>query len=467
MDEARFAEVEAEFRAFHRIFGPFFGQRRESERRGEQYLRGLLVQRGERRNAENLAEAVEGATARALQYFLSEAPWETGPLIVRLQAYLGERLGTPEGVFVLDDSGFAKQGEKSAGVQRQYSGTLGKVGNCQVGVFLGYVGAGGHALVDLRLYLPEAWTGDRERCRKAGVPDSVAFRTKPELALEMLRAARAAGYLNAPWVTGDCGYGEVPSFRDALDAEGWWYVLEVPSSTLVFRAPARAEVPAWSGKGRQPTRVRLVEGEAPPETVAAVAGGTAEGDWRALSVAEGAQGPRTYQFAASRVWESREGLPGRACWLVFRRNLDGSELKYYLSNAPADTPLRTLGRVGASRWPIETEFQQGKGEVGLDEYEVRTWRGWHHHIALALLAAAFLLSLKLSWGGKGGPAPVDAPPGQSDPARAAAPPHLGHRRPPALAGRDPAPQRARQAGPPQAPPRPLPRPHATFTTPTT
>src|SRR6266567_3834316 len=204
MDEARFAEVEAEFRAFHWIFGSFFG-RRESERRGEQYLRGLLVGRGERRNAENLAEAVEGATARALQYFLSEAPWETAPLIVRLQAYLGERLGTPEGVFVMDDSGFAKQGEKSVGVRRQYSGTLGKVGNCQVGTFLGYVGAGGHALVDMRLYLPEAWTDDRARCRKAGVPDAVTFRTKPELALEMLRAARAAGHLPGNWATGDCG----------------------------------------------------------------------------------------------------------------------------------------------------------------------------------------------------------------------------------------------------------------------
>src|SRR5262249_42157929 len=155
--------------------------------------------RGERRNAENLAEAVEGATARALQYFLTEAPWDTGPLIGRLQAYLGERLGAPEGVFVVDDTGFPKQGDKSVGVQRQYSGTLGKVGNCQVGVSLGYVGAGGRALADMRLYLPEAWAGDRARRRKAGVPDAVAFRTKPELALEMLRAARAAGHLAGDW----------------------------------------------------------------------------------------------------------------------------------------------------------------------------------------------------------------------------------------------------------------------------
>jgi SRSO17 transposase len=463
MDEASFAGVEAEFVAFHRVFGAFFG-RRESERRGEQYLRGLVVQRGERRNAENLAEAVEGATARALQYFLTEAPWETGPLIGRLQAYLGERLGTPEAVFVMDDSGFAKQGDKSVGVQRQYSGTLGKVGNCQVGVFLGYVAAGGHALVDARLYLPEAWTGDRARCRKAGVPDWVGFQTKPELALAMLRAARAAGHLPGGWVTADCGYGEVPSLRDALDAEGWRYVLEVPSNTLVFTAPARAEVPAGSGKGRVPTRARLVEGEAPPDTVAATAAGLAAADWRTLTVAEGAQGPRAYRFAALRAWECRAGVPGRAGWLVFRRNLDGSELKYYLSNAPAGTPLAELGRVGSVRWPIETEFQQGKGEVGLDEYEVRTWRGWHHHIALALLAAAFLLSLKLRWGGKGGAAPADAAPGAPGPERAPAPPHLDDRRPTALAGRHPTPQRARQAGPPQAPPRPRPRPDPSLIT---
>ena len=460
MDAAEFERVEEEFRAFSWIFGPFFG-RRAAERRGEQYLRGLLVQRGERRNAENLAESVEGATPRALQYFLSEAPWEVGPLIGRLQRYLGERLGAPEGVFVVDDTGFAKQGEKSVGVQRQYSGTLGKVGNCQVGVFLGYVGARGHALADLRLYLPEAWAADRDRRRAAGVPGGVAFRTKPELALEMLRAARAAGHLPGDWVTGDCAYGEVPSFRDALDAEGWRYVLEVPSNTLVFPAPARAEVPAWSGKGRRPTRPRLAEGEAPPLTAAAVADGLAAGDWRTLTVAEGAQGPRAYEFAAVRAWECRAGVPGRECWLIFRRNPDGSELKYYLSNAPAGTPLLTLGRVGSARWPIETEFQQGKGEAGLDEYEVRTWRGWHHHVALALLAAAFLLSLKLGWGEKG--APADAAPGGPGPTRVPAPPGLGGRRPPTLAGRNPAPERARQASPPQAPPRALPRPDHSLT----
>ena len=460
MDAAEFERVEDEFRAFCWVFGPFFG-RRAAERRGEQYLRGLLVRRGERRNAENLAESVEGATPRALQYFLSEAPWETAPLIGRLQRYLGERLGAPEGVFVVDDTGFAKQGDKSVGVQRQCSGTLGKVGNCQVGVFLGYVGAGGHALVDTRLYLPEAWAADPDRRRAAGVPGDVAFRTKPELALGMLRAARAAGHLPGGWATADCAYGEVPGLRDALDADGWRYVLEVPSNTLVFVAPARAEVPAWSGKGRKPARARLAEGEAPPLTAAAVAAGLAAGDWRTLTVAEGAQGPRAYEFAAVRAWECRAGVPGREGWLVFRRNPDGSELKYYLSNAPADTPLLTLARVGSARWPIETEFRQGKGEVGLDEYEVRTWRGWHHHIALALLAAAFLLSLKLGWGEKG--APADAAPGGAGPARVPAPPRLDHGRPPPLAGRDPAPERTRQAVPPQAPPRPRPRPGTALT----
>jgi SRSO17 transposase len=417
------------------------------------------VQRGERRNAENLAEAVEGAAPRALQYFQSEAPWETAPLTRRPQQYLGERLGAPGGVFVMDDTGFAKQGDKSVGVQRQCSGTLGKVGNCQVGVFLGYVGERGHALVAARLYLPEAWAGDRARRRVAGVPGAVAFETKPELALRILRDARAAGHLPGDWVTGDCAYGEVPGLRDALDAGGWRYVLEVPSNTLVIPAPARAELPAWSGKGRRPTRPRLAEGEAPPLTAAAVAERLAAGDWRTLTVAEGAQGPRACRFAAVRAWECRAGAPGREWWLIFRRNLDGSELKHYLSNAPADTPLLALARVGSARWPIETEFQQGKGEVGLDEYEVHTWRGWHHHIALALLAAAFLLSLKL--GGKG--APTDAAPGGPRPARVPAPPDLDTRRPPALAGGDPTPQRARQTSPPQAPPRPRPRPNARLT----
>jgi SRSO17 transposase len=367
-----------------------------------------------------------------------------------LHAFLGPRLTADDGVFVVDDTGFAKQGTKSVGVARQYSGTLGKVGNCQIGVFLAYASARGHALVDKRLYLPESWTDDPARCQAAGVPTDVTFQTKPALARAMLQQAKQRGHLASRWVTGDEAFGQIPSFRDDLEADGWWYVLEVPRTTRVFPQPSQASVPAWSGRGRKPKHARLLPGEAPAQTVEALADGLPPSTWQALTVAEGAQGPRAYLFTAQRVWECRDDIPGRESWLVLRRNLDGSELKYYLSNAPADTPLITLGRVGALRWPIETEFQQGKGYAGLDEYEVRSWLGWEHHSTLALLAGAFLLSLEQDWGEKH--ARPDPTPGEPRAAGGARQAPLDARGPVGVVGRDPTTQRVRPTRPRQTAP---------------
>jgi SRSO17 transposase len=448
MDAAQFAQLAESFAAFHSQFAPLFG-RAEARARSEQYLRGLLVQQTDRRNAENLAECVDGASPRSLQRFLTEAPWDDVAVIDTLQSFLAARLNAADGVFVLDDTGFPKQGTKSVGVARQYSGTLGKVGNCQVGVFLGYASARGSALVDRALYLPACWTDDRERCQAAGVPDAVTFQTKPALGLALLRQARERGALQSPWVTADEAYGESPTFRDELDAAGYWYVLEVPCTTRVFTAPARTAVPAYSGHGRRPTQPRLLPGEPAPLAVRELA--TTVMTWQTLTVADGAQGPRTYQFWAQRVWECRDDVPGRACWLVLRCNLDGSELKYYLANAPAATPLLTLARVGALRWTVETGFQQYKGEAGLDEYEVRSWRSWQHHTAVALLAGAFLLQLRQDWG-ENRPPGTDHPPGEPGAARVPAPPALDAGRPPHLAPRNAAPQCLRQAGAPAAPP---------------
>ncbi|HET8680601.1 MAG TPA: IS701 family transposase [Micromonosporaceae bacterium] len=442
MELAEFERAADAFVAFHRRFAPLFG-RAEARARGEQYLRGLLVQRADRRNAENLAEAVEGAAPRALQRFLTEAPWPTGPVIDRLQAEVAGRLEHPEAVLVLDETGFPKQGRKSVGVARQYSGTLGKVGNCQVGVFLAYASERGHALVDGALYLPRGWTDDPDRCRAAGVPDEVGFRSKPELGLELVRQARARGHLQARWVTADEAYGQVPEFRAGLDADGWWYVLEVPATTIVFPRPG-PPAPAESGRIRRRTDL------AAPRAVAALAEALPPERWQALAVADGAQGPRVYQFAGLRAREHHAGTPGRQTWVLFRRNPDGSELKVYLSNAPPGVPLLVLGRVGARRWAIETGFQTDKGQVGLDEYEVRGWAGWHHHVTLALLAGAFLLGLTQDWGGKH--AAPDAPPGQPRPPRDPAAPIVDAARPAGLAGRHPSAQRPRQTLPCQTPP---------------
>jgi SRSO17 transposase len=445
MDVAEFERAAEAFAAFHRQFAPLFG-RVEAQRRSGQYLRGLLVQRADRRNAENLAEAVEGAAPRALQRLLTEAPWPVEPVVDRLQAEVGPRLEHPDAVFVLDETGFPKQGNKSVGVARQYSGTLGKVGNCQVGVFLAYASERGHALVDGRLYLPRGWTDDPDRCRAAGVPEGVGFRTKPELGLDLLRQARARGHLQARWVTADEAYGGVPEFRDGLDADGWWYVLGVPSATAVFPRPAHAAPARPAESGRIRTRTDLTA----PRTVATLAETLPPERWHTLAVADGAQGPRLYQFAGQRAREHRAGAPGREAWVLFRRNPDGGELKAYLSNAPAGVPLVVLGRVGARRWAIETGFQAEKGQVGLDEYEVRGWAGWHHHVTLALLAGLFLLGLTQDWGEKD--APADPAAGQPGPPRDPPAPNLDAARPARVAGRHPGPQRARQTLPCQTPP---------------
>jgi SRSO17 transposase len=438
MDLAMFERVAEQFAAFHTQFAPLFG-RKEARQRSEQYLRGLLVQDQERRNAENLAEAIDGANARALQRFLTDAPWKPEPVIDQLQTYVGERLATPRGVVVVDDTGVAKQGDQSVGVARQYSGTLGKVGNCQIGVFLAYTSERGHALVDQQLYLPRAWIDDPERCKAAGVPAEITYQSKAEQALAMIRASRQRGHLPAAWVTADAGFGEIPSFRTALHEDDWLYVLEVPKTTpLVARQPGMSPAPFAAGeRGRARPDLQM-----PPTWIGILALGIRISEWQTLTVAEGAQGPRSYQFAARRVHEFNDQILGRESWALFRRNLDGSELKYYLSNAPSTIPLAELAWVTSCRWSIETEFKTEKGQTGLDEYEVRRWNGWQHHVTMALLAGAFLLGLEQEWGKKSaaGDAPADRPaaPDAATATQLDLGRHLG------LDGADPNPQSARQ-----------------------
>ena len=435
MDPAELDRLADRFAAVRRRYGPVFGSWGGWER-GEQYLRGLLVGADDRRNAENLAEHVDGATPRGLQRFLSEAPWSAERVIEYLQEDVGPLLEEPDAVFVVDETGFVKQGTKSVGVARQYSGTMGKVGNCQIGVFLGYASSRGHALLDARLYLPEEWIDDPERCRAAGVPGEIGFATKPALALAMVRQARVGGSLQARWVTGDAVYGGNPGFRDAIDGDGLWYLLGVPTTTGVCRVagPAPTTPPVAGGW-------RLRDDLGRPTTIGEVAAGVRADQWQTLTIGPGAQGPRAYQFAQRRVREFRAGVLGRELTAVFRRNPDGSELKLYLTNAPPGVPLLLLGRVASRRWTIETGFEQTKGEVGLDEYEVRGWRGWHHHVALALLAGLFLLQLKQELGGKS--ARPDDPTSQPDPSPASPAPNLESRRPAGVARRDSGSQRRR------------------------
>ena len=275
---------------------------------------------------------------------------------------------------------------------------------------LAYVSPLGRALVDKGLYLPESWTADPDRCSAAGVPgERQGYRSKTQLALEMLERALERGHLRAGWVAGDDAFGMSPSFRDGLAALGMRYVLDVPAGFTVWpEEPARTS-PAYQGRGA-PRKPRLKRGQR--RTTGERSAELPEEAWREITVAESSQGPRSYRFNAQRVRPTSRRKPGEIHWAIYRWNLDGSEPRYYLSNAPEDTPLETLAHVGGSRWRIETEFETEKSDVGLDEYETRTWAGWHHHVALCLLGGAFLLSLQQAWGEKD--APDHAAPGLPD-----------------------------------------------------
>ena len=348
-------------------------------------------------------------SARSMQRFLTEARWDDDAVIARLQEYLGPRLEHPLAVWVFDGSDFPKQGVKSVGVARQYCGALGKIANCQAGVFLAHVGPRGRALVDKRLYLPKAWSSDACRCAAAGVPkDQRSYRSKTSLALEMLEQARVRGSLSAGWAAGDDAFGMSPAFRDGLAAQGMQYVLDVRPDMTVWPLEPVWSKPAYQGSGR-PRQPRLRSGQR--LTMAERSLALPEESWREITVAEGSQGPRTYRFGTQRVRETRDRKPGEVAWAIYRENLDGSEPRYYLSNAPEDTSLETLAHVGGSRWRIETEFETEKSDIGLDEYETRTpyqvrgrlWAGWHHHVAMCLPGGAFLLGLQQDWGEKDAP----------------------------------------------------------------
>ena len=441
MDVADLERVYEAFQDFHDYFAPAFGRQQWREH-SRHYLQGLLVQSQERRNAENLSEMVP-VSPRAMQRFLAEARWDDDSVIGRLQEYLGSRLDDPQAVWVLDGSDFPKQGVKSVGVARQYYGALGKIANCQAGVFLAHVGPRGRALVDKRLYLPEEWTGDTERCAAAGVPATRRqYRSKTELALEMLEQAQALGHLRAQWVAGDSAFGMSPTLREGLTAQGMQYVLDVPPHTTVWPLEPTWSKPPYQGRG-QPRKPKPLREER--QTVAERSEALPEEAWREIKLAEGSQGPRIYRFSAQRVRVTRQRKPGEALWAVYRQNLDGSEPRYYLSNAPENTPLETLAYVGGSRWRIETEFETEKGDVGLDEYETRAWAGWHHHIAMCLLAGAFLLSLQQAWGEKD--APNHAAAGVPSSAGDAAPGTVRTSGAAAMAGRCPAAQRTGQTLP--------------------
>ena len=341
-------------------------RRPEPRRRALEYLKGLLSP-VERKNGWQLAEQAGDATPYGVQHLLSTYIWDADLVRDDLREYVVEHLGDDDGVLVVDETGFLKKGNKSVGVQRQYSGTAGRIENCQIGVFLTYSTTKGRTLLDRELYLPQVWADDQERREEAGVPEKVAFLTKPQLARRMLERAVKLG-VPFGWVTGDEVYGNDRRLRAWLEGEEIPHVLAIRSNEKLW---------AWTDRGSQQVRADRLAPEAE------------ESGWVRCSAGDGAKGPRIYDWALVKIRPLRE--PGQGHWLLARRSIaKPGELAYYVCFGPEGTTLDELVRVAGTRWAIEECFEEAKGQVGLDQYEVRKWAGWYRHITLAMLAHAYL-----------------------------------------------------------------------------
>lgn len=346
-------------------FGPLMG-RVEMQAQGARYLRGLISQ-VDRKNGWQLAEHLGEQTPTNLQHFIARAAWNADSVRDELQQYVQEHLADPDSVLIIDETGFLKKGTQSAGVARMYSGTAGRIENCQIGVFLAYSSSKGHALIDRELYIPKDWIEDRDRCRKAHIPGEIPFATKPELARQMLRRAVASG-MSAQWVCADEVYGSDSAFRTCCEELGLGYVVAITSAAHIFHNGLR---------GRVSDHVTDFK----------------KRDWKRLSCGAGTKGERLYNWAIVR-WPGAPESSFEKGLLVRRSLKDPTDLAYYFFRAPRGTSLKVIVSIAGRRWAIEECFEQTKQLTGLNEYEVRSWVGWYRHITLSMLAHASLVVMR-------------------------------------------------------------------------
>jgi SRSO17 transposase len=347
------------------LIGPRFA-RSEPRENAVDYVRGLLSG-AERKNSWTLSERAGQAVPDRMQRLLSTTDWDPDAVRDDLRSYVVKHLGAADGVLIVDETGFLKKGARSAGVARQYSGTAGRVENTQIGVFLTYSSPAGRTFLDRELYLPKVWTEDRDRCDAAGIPTDRGFKTKPELAMDMLARALDAG-VPARWVTGDAVYGQYYKLRKALEERGVFYVLAVPMNQHVI------------------AKTGTLGAERRADELIAALPATA---WRTRSAGTGSKGDRRYAWARARINGARD--PDAEYWLLARRSLtDPTDIAYYLTHGPKRVALAELARAAGARWAIEETFQTSKGQTGLDHYQVRQYTGWYRHITLSMLAHAFL-----------------------------------------------------------------------------
>ncbi|NIP22268.1 MAG: IS701 family transposase, partial [Phycisphaerae bacterium] len=350
-------ELIEELRIYHSIYSPLY-RRSEQGKHAFDYLHGLLLDIP-RKSIEpmviELQGHADGNAIRAQQQFIGQGGWEDTAILRRHWQEVDQSIGEADGVIIMDGSDFPKKGNESVGVKRQYCGQLGKRANCQAGVFLAYASSKGRTLLDRRLYMPEEWLSDEayaKRRERYGVPGDLSFQTKQELAWQMLTVIENQKQLRYGWVMGDEAFGRDSALLDKIADSGKYYFMEVPSDTHVWHSLPATEIPAWSGKGRKPTRQRLIAGAEEAKQVADIAQSITQ--WKPYAIKEGAKGPMMAEFAFQRVINVRGSLPGTEVWLVLRRNIQTNEIKFYVSNAPKETSTTALVHKTGMRWPIET-----------------------------------------------------------------------------------------------------------------
>ena len=392
---------------FHAHFQDAFG-RIEHRRLGLAYLSGLLSNTPAKSVEPIALTFLDPDAVRCLQRFLKAYGWDDAAMAATHQALLAEAIAAPDGMLTVDSCEFPKKGAESVGVARQYCGAVGKVDNCQSGVFVGYTSAKGYGLLTSQLYMPEIWFSPAYQARRDynRVPPELGFQTKPQIARALLARIAQTHQFPAAWLGCDATFGADWAFLDAVPP-GIAYFAGIRANTLVFPRRPRVHVPRYRRRKRKPTKPRVTQGKAVPIGTLAT---SPECPWTSVVLAEGAKGPIRAEVAVLRVYPAQDGLPREAVWLFLRRTEDG-QLKAAFSNAPADTPLAALCRAATLRWPIEQCFQDGKSQVGMDHYEHRSWPAWHRHMLYVCLALHFLLRLRVRFKKNAGPdAAASTPP---------------------------------------------------------
>ena len=391
-----------ELRGFHEQFADCF-HRSESRDHFFRYMAGQFSEL-DRKSIEPIACSAEGGHVRAMQRFVSDAPWDDEKIMTKYRNIVNEDLGHPDGAIVFDESGFVKKGNDSVGVARQYCGAAGKVENCQVGVFAAYTSSYGYALVDTRLFIPEKWFEPEYEARrkKCKLPDNIGFKTKPKLAVDMLEEIADQETLPFRYILADSIYGNSPEFINAADSLiDVTYMVQVPETTLCWLKQPVTIKKSHTYKGKKRTKKVLADESGKPVSFKNIAANLNNFFWYRRKVTEGTKRPIEYEFTKRRVMLAKDGLPNKTVWLLVRRTIEKHpQYSFFISNAPSSVRLKTLVWLSGLRWSIEQCFEEAKTELGMDHYEVRKFTGWHHHMLTCMLAHFFLWHIKIRLGKK-------------------------------------------------------------------